>query len=151
MSNIAKRIKALIASAQNSHSYKLERAILKFTEQLTLRMKDIGVSPSLLAEKIKVKPPYVSKILRGTSNFTLDSIIKISTALESEFIFDLVPKESSKSWIYSGESGLSIKSISSARTRAEFKPCDANFGPYESVGTIQLTTSRIPNHGKLYT
>jgi hypothetical protein len=42
--------------------------------------------------RMDVRPPYVSKILRGTSNFTLDSVIKLCSAVESDFVFAIVPK-----------------------------------------------------------
>jgi transcriptional regulator with XRE-family HTH domain len=101
----------LVDSAVGGHTFKVESAILKFTELLSLRMKERGITTSALAEKINVKPPYVSKILRGTSNFTLDSIIKIASAVEADFVFDLVPKETNQKWnSFSGENVLVFRS-----------------------------------------
>ncbi len=39
-----------------------------------------------LAELLDVKPQYISKLLKGEENFTLETIAKLSTALEIELI-----------------------------------------------------------------
>jgi transcriptional regulator with XRE-family HTH domain len=44
-----------------------------------------------LAEKIGSSPAYVTKILRGETNFTLDSMVKIATALGCELTIGLRP------------------------------------------------------------
>lgn len=99
MSNIKERLKSLVQGMEDQHVFKLESAILKFTDMLWRRMDAIGVTPTELAKRIDAKPPYVSKILRGNSNFTFDSIIKISTALDTEFVFDLIPKSANSKWV----------------------------------------------------
>ena len=99
MNSLKQRIQRLIGSARNSHGYKLERAILRFTELLSLRMKAVNLGPTELAAKIDAKPPYISKILRGKSNFTFDSIIKLCSAVDADFVFDLVPKDQKQKWV----------------------------------------------------
>lgn len=97
--NIRERIERLTRVARQGHRYKVERAILKFTEQIAERMRQKGISPKELAEKINVEPPYVSKIMRGTSNFTFDSVIKLCSALDAEFCFHVRPIEVVAHWI----------------------------------------------------
>jgi transcriptional regulator with XRE-family HTH domain len=134
MTKLADRIKSLLDSAKGSHRFKLERAILKFTEQLSVRMGEMEMGPSALAQKIGVKPPYISKILRGTSNFTLDTIIKMASAVNCDFVFDLVPRDSVKEW--------STSSLREFRTTASSNPQPAHnrlgksYGPYESIGVF---------------
>jgi transcriptional regulator with XRE-family HTH domain len=99
MNAITERIRRLVASARSGHTYKVERAILEFTERIYARMLQKGISPSALAERMGVEPPYVSKILRGTSNFTLDSMIKICSAVDTEFCFHVRPKEVTAAWV----------------------------------------------------
>jgi len=98
MNKITERIGRLIASARRGHRYKLERAILEFTEQIVARMAAKEITPTTLAERMQVEPPYVSKILRGTSNFTLDSMIKICSAVDAEFCFHVRPREVTATW-----------------------------------------------------
>ncbi|MGL4398710.1 MAG: helix-turn-helix domain-containing protein, partial [Luteolibacter sp.] len=44
-----------------------------------------------LADKIGSSPAYITKILRGETNFTLDSMVKIATALGCELTIGLRP------------------------------------------------------------
>jgi transcriptional regulator with XRE-family HTH domain len=98
MHPIAERVKALVASARHGHRYKVESSILEFTEQIVARMEQKEISPKSLAERMGVKPSYVSKILRGTSNFTLDSMIKICSAVGAEYCFHVRPIEVTAVW-----------------------------------------------------
>lgn len=72
----------LFTEAQQEHSYWVEGAILEFTEDMVHQMKEKRVSRSELARRIGASPAYVSKILRGSTNFTLDTMVKISRALD---------------------------------------------------------------------
>lgn len=44
------------------------------------------LNQKILAELLDVKPQYISKLLKGEENFTLETIAKLSTALEVELI-----------------------------------------------------------------
>ena len=45
------------------------------------RLKELGMSQKELAEKLKVTPQYVSKIVKGNENLTLETICGLETAL----------------------------------------------------------------------
>ena len=145
MSNITKRIGALIEAARNNHAYKLERAILKFTEKLSLRMTELGMSPSGLAKKISVKPPYISKILRGTSNFTFDSLIKIASAVDCDFVFDLVPKEASQKWEIVCQNTTSVKFTAAAYGELPESRMASFANVYEEAVQIEPISMKIAN------
>ena len=90
-------LKAKAAQARASHAYRAEGASLRFTEDLVAFMKTSGLTRTALAEKIGSSPAYVTKILRGETNFTLDSMVKIATALGCELTIglqSLQPKDS---------------------------------------------------------
>jgi transcriptional regulator with XRE-family HTH domain len=53
------------------------------TGALIARMERLGVSRSELARRLGTSPAYVTKILRGDTNFTLSSLAKIAEALGS--------------------------------------------------------------------
>ena len=63
------------------------------------RMRQVGISRSKLAAKIGVNPAYVSKILRGDTNFSLETMVKIANALESEFRCHLQPVGAKAQWL----------------------------------------------------
>ena len=84
------------ANARASHAYRAEAASIQFTESLYIRMQDLGITRSQLAEKIGVKPAYITKILRGDTNFTLETMVKLAHALDCELSCVLKPKPAAK-------------------------------------------------------
>lgn len=85
-------LKAAAEAARDTHAYRAEGASIRFTEELIARMKASGLTRSALAAKIGSSPAYVTKILRGDSNFTLDSMVKIADALGCDLIIGLQPQ-----------------------------------------------------------
>lgn len=71
----------LFEGVEESLAYKTEAAVLEFTEELVSRMKVQNVSRADLARKIGSSPAYVTKILRGSTNFTLETMVKIAGVL----------------------------------------------------------------------
>jgi transcriptional regulator with XRE-family HTH domain len=84
-------LKAQAEAARQSHAYQAEGTSIRFTEDLVALMKSRGLTRTALAEKIGTSPAYVTKILRGDTNFTLDSMVKIATALGCELTLGLRP------------------------------------------------------------
>lgn len=84
-------LKAKADQARNTHAYRAEGASIRFTEDLVAHMKSSGLTRTALAEKIGSSPAYITKILRGDTNFTLDSMVKIATALGCELTVGLNP------------------------------------------------------------
>lgn len=110
MNKITERLKRLVAGMEDRHAFKLESAILKFTRLLRERMERVDVSPTELAKRIEAKPPYISKILRGKSNFTFDSVIKLCSAVDADFVFDVVPKNQKANWISIETKSITLQS-----------------------------------------
>lgn len=55
-------------------------------------MNQQGVSNAELARRLGKSRAYVTKLLRGTTNFTLESLVRIGRALSCEVEFELLPK-----------------------------------------------------------
>ena len=72
---------ALFEGVEDALAYKTETAVLEFTEELVTRMACQGVTRAALARKIGCSPAYVTKILRGSTNFTLETMVKIADVL----------------------------------------------------------------------
>ena len=85
------KLLAKAAAARQTHAYRAEGASIRFTEELVALMKTRGLTRSALAEKIGSSPAYITKILRGDTNFTLDSMVKIANALNCELTIALRP------------------------------------------------------------
>ncbi len=84
-------LKAKAEQARGTHAYRAEGASIRFTEDVVAHMKSSGLTRTALAEKIGASPAYITKILRGDTNFTLDSMVKIATALGCELTISMRP------------------------------------------------------------
>lgn len=73
--------------------FRLEGVILELTEKICKRMEEKNINRSELASLLQVSPAFVTKILNGTSNFTLKTMMLLADALECQLSIDLKPKE----------------------------------------------------------
>lgn len=61
-----------------------------FLKCILLRMKELGVSQTELAARMKASRPYVSKALHGEINITFASAVRFAKALQLDFFPQLV-------------------------------------------------------------
>jgi transcriptional regulator with XRE-family HTH domain len=102
MKNVVKQqgeLQAMMAAARATHAYKAEMAVMEITEEIVRRMEELGVSKSELARRIGATPAYVTKILRGDTNFTFETMVKLGSALDCEFRCHLQPKGKDGQWM----------------------------------------------------
>lgn len=83
----------LFARAEETEAYWSERAVLRATEEICIAMERAHVSRAELARRLGSSPAYVTKILRGNANFTLETLARIAFVLSSELQFSLVPRK----------------------------------------------------------
>ena len=84
--------------AKKSDIYWVEGAIIEFTEEIVRLMKLRGVNRVELARRLNASPAYVTKLLRGDNNFTLETMVKVSRALGSELQLHLQPDGTITKW-----------------------------------------------------
>ena len=53
---------------------------------MSARMKELGMTQKILAEKMNCTQQYISKILKGRENLSLEVISKIENALDIHFL-----------------------------------------------------------------
>ena len=53
---------------------------------ISARMKELGMTQKMLAEKMSCTQQYISKILKGRENLSLEAISKIENALDIHFL-----------------------------------------------------------------
>lgn len=53
---------------------------------MSARMKELGMTQKMLAEKMSCTQQYISKILKGRENLSLEAISKIENALNIHFL-----------------------------------------------------------------
>jgi len=78
--------------------YFVQAVMLEFTEDVVNRMESLNISKRELARKLDVSPAYITKMLGGQTNFTLESMVKVSQALDCELRVHLQPKGVSSCW-----------------------------------------------------
>ena len=64
-----------------------------FLRTILLRMKELGVSQTELAKRMKVSRPYITKVLHQDVNITFRTAAKLANALKMDFFPNLRPHE----------------------------------------------------------
>lgn len=76
----SKGIKAFLEKARQGDSYWVENAKLEFAVMLEQRRRMASMSLAELAKKIGTSAAYISKVFRGDSNLTIESMVKLARA-----------------------------------------------------------------------
>lgn len=81
---------------EKDFDFRLETMIYSLTEQISIKMDEKNVNRSALAEKMNASPAYITKILQGSSNFTLRTLLKLADALGQDLILEFKSKQKNK-------------------------------------------------------
>ncbi len=90
--------KSFIKDAKNRDSYWIEKAILAFTSELYKLMRENGITKKEMATIIGTSPAYITKIFRGNANFTIESMVKLTRALDGKLSIHVSHKDSKVIW-----------------------------------------------------
>lgn len=71
--------------------YYAELLKIEVTEAIYNLMETKKINKAELARKLDCKPPYITKLLRGTANITLDSLAKIAFLLDAKVVTSFEP------------------------------------------------------------
>lgn len=89
----------LFQRAEERPGYWVELGKLEFTEEVLARMKERGISKSQLAARLAAKPAFVTRLVSGHNNFTLETMVRLARALDCEFRCHLQPAGTKARWI----------------------------------------------------
>ena len=78
---MAKSFKSLYERQEQAPGFQAERMAVTFLADLNGRMQALGMSNSDLARAAQVSPAYVTKLFRGPSNVSLETIAKLALAV----------------------------------------------------------------------
>lgn len=84
--------KKLFAKIEQGLSYKKEKARIDFTIELQSLMEKNRVTRADLARGLNKSNAYITQILRGERNFTIDTMVELAEALESDLAIHFSPK-----------------------------------------------------------
>jgi transcriptional regulator with XRE-family HTH domain len=83
----------LIRDARSRDDYWIEDAILKFTMRLHEVMQEQGISKTELARRLGVSQPYVTRVLKGSDNLTVGTMVKLARAVGASLQISLQESE----------------------------------------------------------
>jgi transcriptional regulator with XRE-family HTH domain len=89
---------ALKSKSKDRLTYWLESAKQDFMISIHAIMLREKISNAALAEKIGCSPAYISKVLKGDANFTIETMVKISRALDSKLCIHLSAPHEDIQW-----------------------------------------------------
>lgn len=84
--------KKLFSAIEKTLSYKKEKAKLDFTIELQAVIEKKGVTRSDLARRLGKSNAYITQMLRGERNFTIDTMVELADALDSNLANHFSPK-----------------------------------------------------------
>jgi transcriptional regulator with XRE-family HTH domain len=93
-----KSFKKMLAEAKTRDSFWVERAKLHFSIELNRFFKQSGMAQKDLADKIGSSPAYITKVFRGDANFTIETMVKLTRAVDGELQIRIEPKQEDKFW-----------------------------------------------------
>ena len=101
-------LKQTLEAARTTFEYRLEKVLFEVAEQTCKLVESQGITRSELAQRLAVTPAYVTKLLNGNPNLTIESLLKLSDALGQTLDIRFAPKlEVAQSTTTSFVSGLS--------------------------------------------
>lgn len=77
----SERFAEMFRRFEHSEARQIEDAKVELSEQIYVEMKRQKVTNAELAKRLGTSSAYVTKILQGNANFTIESLIKIARAL----------------------------------------------------------------------
>jgi transcriptional regulator with XRE-family HTH domain len=90
---LSKGILEAEASARETDEYWAEALKLEFALALDKVRRTSGLSGTELAKRLKTSPAYISKVLGGESNLTIESMVKLARAVEGRVRIEIVGEE----------------------------------------------------------
>jgi len=83
----AERFASQVEKQKQDGSLQIDAAKLELSEQIFFAMEERGISEAEFARRLVVSRAYVNKVLQGSANLTIESLVKIGLALDAEFKF----------------------------------------------------------------
>ena len=82
---------SLLEEFEDDIDFKVEVKILEITEQICEAMTEKGINRSDLSKLLETSKSAITKMLNGSTNFTLKRLVKIASALNTEVNISFKP------------------------------------------------------------
>ena len=87
---INKKLATYLAERKKTDAYWMESAKLDFALALEKQIRLAGLSYASLAKKIGTSAAYISKVFRGDTNMTIETMVKLSRASGARLQIEVV-------------------------------------------------------------
>jgi transcriptional regulator with XRE-family HTH domain len=87
--NTTESLESIFEQQEQSIGFWEEMAIIEFTEAVLEQLELHNMSKMDLAERMNVSPAYITKLIGGSNNFTLRTMVKIARSLGCELKLSL--------------------------------------------------------------
>lgn len=94
----ANSFKRAFGEARSREQYWVGKAILDFTEGLYRLMERRDLSKAELARRLDTSPAYITKVMRGNTNFTVESMTRLARAAEGQLCIHVGGQEDDIRW-----------------------------------------------------
>ncbi|MFZ2657865.1 MAG: helix-turn-helix transcriptional regulator [Victivallales bacterium] len=88
--------KKAIEEAKHHSPYYEEKLLLDVADKIIAEMESDDISRVELAKRLGVSPAYITKVLRGHANLTIESLAKIAFALGKKWECSMVDVKEKK-------------------------------------------------------
>lgn len=95
---ISKALRGFIDDAKKTDSYWFDAAKLEFALGLEAQRRLAGMSYKAVAQKIGTSAAYITKIFRGDSNVTIESMVKLARATGGRLEVRIVDETAVAHW-----------------------------------------------------
>lgn len=93
MKKISKALRQFVTDARKTDAYWVEATKLQFAMALEERREAAGMTCKALADKIEASGAYISKVFRGDSNMTIESMVKLARATGGHLVVRIADSE----------------------------------------------------------
>lgn len=132
-----KKWKALKEKIRSSEGYWVERAKNDFTAALHELMKRKKISKAGLARKLDISAPYVTRVMSGDENLTIESMVKFARAVDGQLHLHISDQRNHVSWF-------------ECETDVSFDRMMRGFREYSAGPGRSVESSRVRTRGSQY-
>lgn len=93
------KLRNLKARVKSRDGYWVEKLKLEFTKALSDQMNRRGLKKRDIANKLELSAPYMTKVMRGDENFTIETMVKLARAAGGRLHVHIADENSDVSWI----------------------------------------------------
>ncbi len=99
MAGISTAVSWYLGVDEEDVDYQIEDAKIAYAVALQRLMDEKGVKKSELAKLLGSSAAYVTKVLRGDANFTIETMVKLAHVLGGRYCHDIVWRHQEVQWV----------------------------------------------------